>query len=119
VVGPINEAHNGYLGVYLNLGLIGLTLLVGFLIASYRTICKQIASSSARASLGLALWTIVLFYNMTEAATGGLIWNAFLLAAIPILERVEDPVRSVAAVNNAVVTKRFPGSPLGAASQPR
>ena len=36
----INEAHNGYLEVYLNQGLIGLVLLGGFLIASYRTICR-------------------------------------------------------------------------------
>ena len=32
----VNEAHNGYLQVYLNLGLVGLCLVLGFLIASYR-----------------------------------------------------------------------------------
>src|SRR5439155_9069149 len=42
----INEAHNGYLEVYLNLGLIGLFLLVVFLVASYRTICRRFISSS-------------------------------------------------------------------------
>jgi exopolysaccharide production protein ExoQ len=38
----LNEAHNGYLGVYLNLGIIGLSLLTAFLISSYRTICKRL-----------------------------------------------------------------------------
>ena len=46
VFGPLNESHNGYLEVYLNLGLIGVSLLVGFLITSYRNICRQFASSS-------------------------------------------------------------------------
>ena len=34
--GQINEAHNGYLEIYLNLGVIGVFLLAGFLITSYR-----------------------------------------------------------------------------------
>lgn len=38
----LNEAHNGYLGVYLNLGIIGLSLLTALLISSYRTICKRL-----------------------------------------------------------------------------
>ena len=40
----INESHNGYLEVYLNLGLIGVLLLVGLLITSYRNICRQFTS---------------------------------------------------------------------------
>ena len=39
--GDITEAHNGYLDIYLNLGLIGLSLLVAFLISGYRTICRK------------------------------------------------------------------------------
>ena len=69
--GPINEAHNGYLEVYLNLGLIGLSLLIGFLIASYRTICRRLKPFSSLGSLALALWTILLLYNVSEAAFKG------------------------------------------------
>ena len=36
------EAHNGYLAIYLDLGLIGLFLLCAFLIATYRKICKRL-----------------------------------------------------------------------------
>jgi O-antigen ligase len=44
VMAGINEAHNGYLDVYLNLGAIGVVLLVGFLLSSFRTICKRFTS---------------------------------------------------------------------------
>jgi exopolysaccharide production protein ExoQ len=90
--GAINEAHNGYLEVYLNLGAIGLFLLVAFLIASYRSICTQFAAFSSLASLSLALWTILLFYNATESAfKGHLMWVAFLLGVIALPARTELP----------------------------
>jgi exopolysaccharide production protein ExoQ len=109
----INEAHNGYLDVYVTLGGIGLFLLVGFLIASYRTICKRITSSSALASLSLAVWTVLLFYNVTEAAfKGGLLWLTLLLGVIAIPERAQDQVRSAITFGSAGTTKRFPGPPL-------
>ena len=83
-VGTVNESHNGYLETYLNLGLIGVTLLLILLITSYRAICKRLSPSFGLASLGLALWTILLFYNMTEAAAfnGQLLWVVFLTVEI-------------------------------------
>jgi exopolysaccharide production protein ExoQ len=91
----INEAHNGYLEVYLDLGLVGLSLLVGFLIASYRRICKRLTPSSSLGSLGLALWTVLVFYNMTEAAfLNGLLWMTFLLGAMAVDERGEESSKS-------------------------
>ncbi len=80
-----NEAHNGYLEVYLNLGIVGLLLLVGFLISSYRTICRRLNPFSSLGSLSLALWTILPFYNVTEAAfKGQLMLLTFLLGAIVV-----------------------------------
>jgi exopolysaccharide production protein ExoQ len=85
LAGPVNEAHNGYLELYLNLGLIGIFLLFIFLVASFRTICKKL-SSLELASLGLALWTVLLFYNMTESAAfkGQLLWVIFLIVMVTI-----------------------------------
>ncbi len=111
----INEAHNGYLAVYLNLGLIGLFLLGGFLIASYRTICGRLKSLSglAFASLSLALWTVLLFYNVTEAAFGGgLVWLTFLPGAIAVRERAEDGVHNVATFGSAGAPEPFRTLPL-------
>ena len=84
----IMEAHNGYLQIYLDLGLIGLLLLCAFLIATYRKICKRLKPLTPLGSLGLGLWTLLLFYNVTEASFEvDLLFVAFLLAAIPMPER--------------------------------
>jgi len=101
----VNEAHNGYLEIYINLGLIGLFLLIGFLIASYRTICKRLTPHSSFGSLSLALWTVLLFYNVTEAAFKGgqLMWLAFLLGAISAPARVEDAVRGAVTFDSPAV----------------
>jgi exopolysaccharide production protein ExoQ len=86
-----NQAHNGYLEVYLNLGLLGLCLLGGFLISSYRRACTELARAGDLASLSLALWTILLFYNMTEAAfKSQLLWSTFLLGAVAAPVRGEE-----------------------------
>lgn len=109
-----NEAHNGYLDVYLNLGLIGFFLLLVYLIASYQRICKRLAAGSSLALLSLALWTVLLFYNVTEAAFKGsqLMWLTFLMGAIVIPERAKDRVHGVAAPQYASAMKSFQGLPL-------
>jgi len=85
----INEAHNGYLEVYLGLGIVGLMLLALYLISTYQTIWKRLKDGSDLASLGLAVWTVVFFYNMTEAAAfkGHLMWVTFLLLVIVVTPR--------------------------------
>jgi O-antigen ligase len=86
LTGPgINEAHNGYLEVYLNLGILGLLLLAGFLISSYHSISRRLETLSDLAPLNLALWAILPFYNVTESAfKGQLIFVTFLLGAIAV-----------------------------------
>src|SRR2546429_6232185 len=66
----LNEAHNGYLEIYLNLGLVGICLLVLFMISSYRTACRQLTTSLNFAPLTMGLWTVIVFYNITESAFG-------------------------------------------------
>jgi exopolysaccharide production protein ExoQ len=88
-LGHLNEAHNGYLEVYLNLGLIGLSLLVAFLVASFRTVSRRLRPFSNLASLTLALWVILLFYSVTEVGFRGgcLMWFAFLMGGISVPRR--------------------------------
>jgi O-antigen ligase len=87
------QAHNGYLELYLNLGVLGLCLLAGFLIASYRRICARLASPWHFASLSLGLWTVLLFYNVTEAAfKSQLLWFTFLLGSIVGPGTADEPV---------------------------
>lgn len=81
----LQEAHNGYLETYLELGIVGLCMLCSFLVASYRTICKRLAVSRDFASLSLTFWLIVLIYNVAEASfRNNLLWVTFLLVGIAV-----------------------------------
>jgi O-antigen ligase len=66
--GYVNEAHNGYIEFYLDFGIVGLLLLGGLLLSTYRSIWRSFAQFPAGAVLSLATWGVALFYNMTEAA---------------------------------------------------
>jgi exopolysaccharide production protein ExoQ len=119
-VGHINEAHNGYIEVYLNLGLIGVFLVAGLLISSYRTIWRRLGSLPSLALLNLALWTTMLFYNMTEAAfKSGLMWAIFLLGALAVPERTEATYIASPQASDAGTSGRFFGPPIEAARQRR
>lgn len=108
--GHVNESHNGYLEVYLNLGLLGLALLVGFLIASYRRIWKMSASF---VSFAVSVWTIMLFYNMTEAAfRSSLMWIALLLAGMKVPNLSDEHAQAFIESRDANLSVRFRGLPL-------
>lgn len=82
--GTINEAHNGFLHIYLNLGLIGVSLL-GFVLASaYYRICKRLSEEPLGFhTLGLAVWAVLVFYNTTEVAfPTGLLWFTVVPSAL-------------------------------------
>jgi exopolysaccharide production protein ExoQ len=98
----INEAHNGYLEVYINLGLIGLALLVVFLFTSYRSISDRLKPSSSLSSLSLAIWIVMLFYNMTEAAFKvHPMWLVFLLMTLAVPEPAEVRLEDMSVPENA------------------
>ncbi len=104
-----NQAHNGYIEIYLNLGLIGATLLVGFLIASYWTLCRNIKSFHGLGSLQLAFWAVLPIYNMTTSdfGKGELMWIVFLLAAIAAPVRGPGRIQTRVSFDNPV-TEQFP-----------
>ena len=107
--GTINEAHNGYLSIYLNLGLIGVLLLVGFLISSYQTICKGLKPQSSLAFLALGVWAVLVLYNMTEAAfPGGLLWMTLLMGSLALPARAVRRIPSVARFDNAEAVEQVP-----------
>jgi exopolysaccharide production protein ExoQ len=77
-----NESHNGYLEVYLNLGWIGLGLLVMMLVTGYRSVIRLLSWDPEVGGLSLAYFFVGVAYNFTEAAikTTSLVWIAFALA---------------------------------------
>ncbi len=77
-----NQAHNGYLEIFLNLGVTGLALLGVVIVWGYRNVVESFASHPETAKLKLAYFGAALVYNLTEAAFKGfhIVWIAFLLA---------------------------------------
>jgi len=64
---PLNEAHDGYLEVYLNLGWVGVLLIVLLLTDAYRRAVKAFRHEPAFGSLLLAYVLTAATYNITEA----------------------------------------------------
>jgi len=94
---PLNQAHNGYLEIYLNLGWIGVALMALVLITAYRRIVKGVGLLSPTSYLGLAYFMVAIAENFTEASFGlaGPVWMGFLMTtmAMPkILGPSESPV---------------------------
>lgn len=82
----INEAHNGYIEIYLNLGWIGVVLLVGILITGYRKILDRFRIDPQTACLGMAFFAALVIYNFTEAGFRIMnpLWILFLLAILGV-----------------------------------
>jgi len=78
----LNEAHNGYLEVYLNLGWCGVMLLVIVIITGYRNSVIRLRRDSHIGSLKLAYFVAGVIYCFTEAGFRMLspMWIFFLLA---------------------------------------
>jgi O-antigen ligase len=80
----LNEAHDGYIEVYLELGWIGVCLMGIILIDGYRRSVKAFRYDPALGSLILAYVLTTMVYSVTEAGFRMLdpIWIFFLLAVI-------------------------------------
>jgi len=91
----IQEAHNGYLEIYLNLGWTGLTLLALIIAMGYRKVVLAVRQDPATGKLMLAYFVLALIYNFTEAAfkMTSPVWIFFLVAvmAVPRVAASESP----------------------------
>lgn len=63
-----NEAHNGYLETYLNLGLIGLALMFLLFLFAFSKGCEMLFENFEFARFRLGFLAAFVFYNWTEAA---------------------------------------------------
>lgn len=82
----LNQAHNGYLEIYLNLGWVGLILLGAIIVTGYRNLMLGFRSNLEMGRLKLAFFTICLVYNFTEATfkMQSPAWIFFLWAAMAV-----------------------------------
>jgi O-antigen ligase len=83
-----NQAHNGYLEVFLNLGWTGVVLLGLVMVWGYRNVIDAFRRDPKGARLRLAYFVVAAVYNLTEAAFKGLhlVWIVCLLAITVVPE---------------------------------
>jgi exopolysaccharide production protein ExoQ len=101
-----NEAHNGYLETYLTLGIVGLFLMIGLFIATFRKIRLELFRDFEWGRYRLGFLAALILYNWTEAAFKTLspLWFVFyliatdypriLLASAQSSDEVESPEES-------------------------
>jgi exopolysaccharide production protein ExoQ len=77
-----NQAHNGYLEVFLNSGWVGITLLGLVMVWGYRDITRTLSRDPELGGLRFAFFLAAVLYNLTEAAFKVMhpVWVVFLLA---------------------------------------
>lgn len=78
------QAHNGYLETYLNIGVIGLFLLIGVLLSAGVKLKREMLAGSNYAVFRFSVLFVVILYNWTEAMFNGLnvIWILLLISAL-------------------------------------
>jgi O-antigen ligase len=81
---PINEAHNGWIEVYLNLGWAGLCFIALLIITGYKSITSHIRQDPEKSSLFLGFLLCALFYSFSEAGFRFLTVSWFFLLLIII-----------------------------------
>lgn len=88
------QAHDGYIETYLNLGLIGLALMIILILNAFGKACRMLDVNFEFARFRLGFVTAFIFYNCTEAAFKAThpVWFVFYIVAIEYAMRVEEPV---------------------------
>jgi len=111
-----NEAHNGYLEIYLTLGWIGVALMAVWVVTGYKNAFVMFRRVHRVGRLLLAFFLVAVVYNLTEAAFKGTdpVWLIFVLATVALPRTRAATSRPGAQVVEAVT----PDEPQSEAAQP-
>ncbi|MGE0023285.1 MAG: O-antigen ligase family protein, partial [Hyphomicrobium sp.] len=80
----INQAHNGYIEQYLNLGIVGVGFIIGIMLFALLHIAREMKLDPGTNMLRLSIVAAAVLYNITEASFYGTnnMWVLFLLGVI-------------------------------------
>jgi len=80
--GISHQAHNGYIEMYLNLGWIGVSFLISWILSGIRNIQKYMALDYPAAIFRMTLMIVILLVNYTEATFWGTntLWLIFFVS---------------------------------------
>jgi O-antigen ligase len=79
-----DEAHNGYIEIYLNLGIVGDVLFLGVILSTFWKGRQVLLTNFALGQLRLAFLAAIMVYNWTEAAFKGITLGFLILFFIAI-----------------------------------
>jgi O-antigen ligase len=84
----ITEAHNGFLEIYINMGWIGVGLLIWMIFSAYRRGVVLLRAQPQMGRFRIAIVVANIIFNLSEAGFKNLIlaWIVFLMATIDIPE---------------------------------
>ncbi|MFY9987692.1 MAG: O-antigen ligase family protein [Chthoniobacterales bacterium] len=103
-----NQAHDGYIETYLNLGYVGIIILAGMIIGTFRKASRAVVTDFEFGRFRLGILLAIVVYNFTEATFKGvhMVWMIFYLIALdyPLVRSIQ-----ARAVRKAVsVPTQFP-----------
>lgn len=89
-----NEAHNGYLEIYLNLGWLGIFLLSGLIIAAFSLNRERLRNDFEYGRYTMIFFVISILYNITESAfrSGELVYFIFTIVIINVGGGFHHPI---------------------------
>jgi exopolysaccharide production protein ExoQ len=81
-----NEAHNGYIELFLNLGWLGVALLAAIVVTGYRNVITALMTDPDFGRIRLAYFVVGIMFNFTESGFRMIdpVWLLFLLTAIVV-----------------------------------
>jgi exopolysaccharide production protein ExoQ len=84
--GTINQAHNGYLEQYLNLGYIGVAFIAVIALSGFLRVRRHLSEDPAAGMLRLCFIVTALLYNYSEASFYGMnnMWMLLLLGCLEV-----------------------------------
>lgn len=93
VLGQVNQAHNGYLNIYLQTGLLGISFLVIALLSFCDHAKRMFEYSLEWATFGACYIMMLLLYNYSEAGflSNNFIWSSFIFLTISFSAPVIRP----------------------------
>jgi exopolysaccharide production protein ExoQ len=104
-----NEAHNGYIELYLNLGWVGLGLLALVVMAGYRRVISRLRLYPDIGNLAVTYLVVAIIYSLTEAGFRifSLVWIALLLSISSVFEPEPKNARPTEAIATNKTTPKL------------
>jgi exopolysaccharide production protein ExoQ len=91
-----NQAHNGYIETYLNLGIVGVVLFAAFIVDAFRKIKRQLLDHLDLGRFRFSLLLAILLFNYTDATFKALhpLWFVFYLIAMEYPKPSPEPAEA-------------------------